>query len=1282
MTGLSWRFNHRVKSLGKALPFCLLAVTAAAFLFLGTAQAQEEPEYGYVDLIMLYEQGPSHAPSDVIYGVQNIGTATALGVTVEFELEDLEAANNDLEGLSITGKKTVGTTNQVFKWEVGTIPPGGVSRLGFSTILHSGHPSIVPHGWEGLTGVIRASASAVPPEADMLSANNVIKVYSYATAPSGATKHIRHSRMKLLLSVDDLRPPAAGDVNFGLTADLDSVADSRTSVFRNVVVDVIVTVKLSDGLEFKDGWTPPATFVKSDSQSATWSPLGVDNATTSPEIYPGSREIEIEAQLTSEALTDIPLEERCITVRVTASLPPPSADYPLDSLKQCLGDDPPVLFEEGRIAILTSFPCTADATPHQCQSTPGIAIAARVPSGSNTYNSGPAEAHLRSHGVGRRDTSRSDAFGRVFLDPESVFIQVKDPEGRVQDSNTTHRVAALSWQTARQAHAEIGGRPVEGVAITYTRKDITDATAWNSLGPRILTFSGADGGDPPGGVKIRVNSSRSAFFDLTSPGYSHTRNAFTISSVSTSVVQYFADFETLGTYFLDYSLTMTDSDSNQYTDTGRYTFHVGPVAELEVQGGGPSPAVPAGQRAYSIVAVNNGPDDAPAAQVAVNGLNAGDYVSHNASHGTFNSTTGVWTIGELITKDISQATRNLDGEVLTIITSAALDTEITANITNTQDYQVCIDSSANDVVLTTPSSMACTNEDATNTWHTTEYYDYISDNNSATIQAKEGTGEYLPVIRSVEAVGPAAIEIIWSEIKEYSGRPVTHYEVERETNPREIVADEVTVTKYVDTDMEAGENPRYRVRAVNDWDQEGPWSQPSGGRPGAPGNFRAEEPGSGQITLRWSAPQGVTVTGYNLEYSTDGGDTWTSLPDQGATATSYNHTGLTLTPGATWQYRLRAVGTANNAVFRSGWVFASAATEAVGPPQNLAAAPDPDASRNHIDLTWGEPAFGADLVTGYRIDYTPATPEQWQTLEHSYRTIPRSYQHTGREPGHEYCYRVAVIYSGGTGPFAARACATTEGAPEDLPGEPENLRIAQVGSNYVMLEWDPPSVGGPVEYYQWQSNIHQPGEVTPRTATSVSVGGLSPASTYNFQVRGGNSYGPGGWSQPIHVALNRAGSAVKATPAELEVDKGGSGSFNVRPDRSLQWPLMVYFTWEGPDCLTESLLYQQGKILLPTNPPPSKEFWDDFWWGPPEDRFAVSWNSGLAIRMDASGCQGGETAVVNYDLWSFPFSLLEGLPMWEELGLNQDEWREKWGSDPLDGASGPSVKVTVVDGGE
>ena len=179
--------------------------------------------------------------------------------------------------------------------------------------------------------------------------------------------------------------------------------------------------------------------------------------------------------------------------------------------------------------------------------------------------------------------------------------------------------------------------------------------------------------------------------------------------------------------------------NQRFCATETYTFHVGPVAELEVRDGGPSLEASTSQRAYTIVAVNNGPDAAPVAEVTLTGLDA-TTCTGTATKGSlaFASSECVWTIGELMTREASQIATGRDGEVLTITTSADVDTKITVAISNTRDYQVCIDSSANDVVLSSPSSLACTDEAATNTWHTTDYYDYISDNDMADIASRQG----------------------------------------------------------------------------------------------------------------------------------------------------------------------------------------------------------------------------------------------------------------------------------------------------------------------------------------------------------------------------------------------------------------------------------------------------------------------------------------------------------------------------------------------------------------
>ena len=216
-------FPLSARSLGKALPFCLLAVVAAAFLLLETADAQGEPDYDYVDLVMLYEQAPERYSQEVRYRVKNNGSATATGVTVSFLLEDLEV--NEFEGddtppADIRDIRTEDRTNQGFTWVVGTIPPGGTSgSLAFSTKLHSGRHSEVDSMWPGRIGVITATPSSLSPEPGILLANNVAKVYSFAADTARSSFHMEGGRLALLLSVDDLQPAPEGDVDFDLTAD-------------------------------------------------------------------------------------------------------------------------------------------------------------------------------------------------------------------------------------------------------------------------------------------------------------------------------------------------------------------------------------------------------------------------------------------------------------------------------------------------------------------------------------------------------------------------------------------------------------------------------------------------------------------------------------------------------------------------------------------------------------------------------------------------------------------------------------------------------------------------------------------------------------------------------------------------------------------------------------------------------------------------------------------------------------------------------------------------------
>ena len=606
--------------LGKALRRCCLlclvaAVATAAFVFPGRSQAQEGTDYKYVDLIITYEYDNDR----VAYTVRNIGTATATGVTVSFLLEDLQAGTFSFLRTpssvvpSIIDKRTVDNTNQRFSWDPGTILPGESSRaLAFSAANHSGHSTA------NRIGSTTATASSNQDEPGLLSANNVTKVYSFPIATTGSVKHMRDGFLSLLLSVDDLRPDAGGDVDFGLTAQRSGSSTSGNNI--DLIGDIEIRVELSDGLKFKDSWTPTAAdkfTIDTGRKSATWKPEAVDGSTST--TRPKSREIEIETQLTSDSLERIPLEERCITAWVEDSKPPPSPDYVLGSLKQCLGDDPTLLFEGGKLGLFTLFPCVG-VTP--------IAYPCRDDDGDSTVDNGleivagsdiTSQSATRTQGVGR-----SDSGNNIYLRPGTVVVQVDDRGGREVDSSNN-----LAWWM----HDD------QGVSPTLDNSLLT--AAWTHFVWQIASVKSPTGGH----VYYGPNANRAAVYVNTNDKTQHPPAGLTAmpAALKAAIPTYYK-FTALGTYVIDFTQKNTHSTAGTVSATGRYTFHVGPIAELEVRDGGASPYAPADRNALTVVAVNNGPDRSLGARVTK--LPKGAEVLR-ISQGSYDGTKGEWDTGEL-----------------------------------------------------------------------------------------------------------------------------------------------------------------------------------------------------------------------------------------------------------------------------------------------------------------------------------------------------------------------------------------------------------------------------------------------------------------------------------------------------------------------------------------------------------------------------------------------------------------------------------------------------------
>ena len=1158
-------------------------------------QAQEERGYDYVDLIVNYE----YDSTDVEYRVRNVGTATATGVTVSFLLEDLQTYAF-VSSSSITS--TNEGTNQRFTWEVGTLPPGGTSTdLTFSTSLHTGLHT-VPVNKQ--VGVVTATASSNQPEPGFLLPNNVAKVYSYASSTTGSTLHMSGNRLGLLLTVDDLRPDAEGNVNFGLTARNLNAEASIIGDYINLIGDIEIRVELSDGLEFKSAgdWTRPTGFTTSG-RSATWKPKAVDSKTdpNSHAAFPVLRDITIQTQLTSDSLDDIPREERCIAAWVEDSKPPPNPDYVLGSLRQCLGDDPTVLLRKGSIGLLIPFPCIGTVN-RICQDLNGdnasdskVNVAAAAPLLDETVNldtHDSVDLDLRSQDIVHRETFRNIT-NTAFLNPENVIVQVKDPEGRVNDTYATHSLVTSgpSWQTGRKTtstNTPLAHRlSVPGVLVTYTRKTLAiqpgeTSTQWTALNQALSVAK--DGKDAQSKIRLRSNSTgktTSNFpFDLTAPK--------SLTTTSTSVIPYFFQFSELGTYSITYHANATHSgtvypprESGQHRyATGTFTVHVGPIAELEVRDGGASPHAPAGRNALTIFAANNGPDSTLGARVTK--LPKGAEVLH-ISQGSYDGTAGEWDIGELEDSGLLRA-RGFPGHATLVLNADAGETA-KVTIKNSVDYTVCIGSDASTLAHTTKAVCEAVTGAS---WHEGTVYDYNDGNNTAKITAAKGTGGVGPGIPGSLRTQTGTTAVTWDPARYLYGLPVECYEVQGLDTVWTTLAGCVAGNQYVD-DEPAGRRG-YRVRAFNMAGVDGPWSstsmqvrdpaQEQAGLAGPPLNLFAQADGNYAIDLSWDRPEdqgGSAITGYTVQWSPDASeDSWKDAGSTSASVREFKHRGLQI--GTTRYYRVAA---RNNSGL-GPWSYSARGETEAGVPD----APTLRAttlSDYEIELTWNEPRDNGRDITGYQIERSDdGSADSWYRLA---STGALAYTDSALSSNTRRYYRVRAVNSAGDGVWSRTVSAVTHIAP---PLAPSLTGAEADGPNAIVVAWDEPYVYDGVAITQYEvSWARNPDAETWRNSRKFSAStrswrhtGLKPDETWYYRVRASN--GGNRWSYWSYIQ-----SATTASEAVPSTEPGGLTAQYDSAERSvkLTWSALSGKAITGYD-LQYSGRYESSEwdILATTGP--------------------------------------------------------------------------------------------------
>ena len=719
------------------------------------------------------------------------------------------------------------------------------------------------------------------------------------------------------------RPLRINDVSYGAEVTLEEKGQGLT----NVIVTMTASRRALDGCV--DVWLPSGSSL--DTSSVTYSDSrdtyepGGKCRPASPDDVSGA--FRLASGVISDRSVTLPVRGamagQCVRAHVSA-LPPTGPgeflDDPNDNeAEACFGSQPPEreLFESGEVALFTVFDCFSRQTD-PCDGTDGVRVRA----------------------------VNKNVDPETIMAPGTTIVQVQDPAARVYDSyirsSTQQSVTdanTVSWQTATDVHANFTGTR-EGVKIFFSRIPFNgQLNNWVKVAGEHVAVRGLDGGDPPGDMYIRTSLGSAITRMESGSNWTATYSGTSSKSDSSNPSEWFAEFEKLGTYVLEYTTIGNRDDTNgdcqteylpsgvtaAYCDTETYTFHVGPVAELGVRDGGTSAEAPASRRAFTIEAVNNGPDPSQRAEVTVR-LPAGVSVDKALpSAGVYDAARSVWVFDELL------ANRP---QTLVLTTDAAEGTEITASIAQDTSYTVCIDSNGDN--LDHDGETACTG--AGGSWHEGTIFDYLDSNNRASIGAHRGAttmeegGEPPGMVMSIPAFNRNMVS--WTP-PSTSNRPVSwdvEYSDGAEWTPLAHGFQQVLGLPII-LDRNPPDDRRYRVRAryeteISVWTEQtalGAAGTAAAGDPGvtiSPTSLSIREGSRGSYTVRldarpagnvvidvsnsnpdvrvsvnpltftpsnWNRPQTVYVTAADDRDTVDETDTISHVIDQAATSFDYDY---------------------------------------------------------------------------------------------------------------------------------------------------------------------------------------------------------------------------------------------------------------------------------------------------------------------------------------------------------------------------------------------------------
>jgi hypothetical protein len=378
-----------------------------------------------------------------------------------------------------------------------------------------------------------------------------------------------------------------------------------------------------------------------------------------------------------------------------------------------------------------------------------------------------------------------------------------------------------------------------------------------------------------------------------------------------------------------------------------------------------------------------------------------------------------------------------------------------------------------------------------------------------------------------------------------SGSPITDYDIQYSSdnggNWTTFADGTSTATSTTVTGLANGAAYVFRVAARN---ANGPSSYSPASFPAVTPLAPASAPaitsisaGDSLVNLAWTTPNGngSPISGYAVEYSSNGGTSWTRVTVGNVNATTVTGLGN----GTTYIFRVAAVNGAGPGLF-------SAPTTQViplGTPAEVGAVP----SDRSVWVAWTPPTGNTAAIVGYRIEVSSNGGSTW-SLAANVAGNTTSARVTGLTNGVAYVFRVAAVSSQGAGGFSAASAAVIPAAGAVAP-----TRLSAALSNgKVTLRWTAPRIprGMRITDYviqyssdngaSWQ--VYQDGV---SSAARAVVAGLVNGTTYRFRVAAvtGDIVGAASAMSRAITLFDR--NAKPAAPTNLSGSSLGSGRYSL-----------------------------------------------------------------------------------------------------------------------------------------